>query len=143
MISSVFQRTVAVGWRAFLRIALFAVPMVALCAPAEAKVTITNCLDQKVRICAKDDNSDYATWVADKETKPGENDEYSCDNLCYLWINASCSGDSCKACTDGSVKVDHGVHGGYYRLVSLDTSDKNNYKSSDLEKVDNGTTTCQ
>jgi len=105
-----------------LALAIFVLPWLALADPAEAaKISIINCTETTVKICA--DESDSETIKPDKTKK------FSCKGKCKFYM-IECVGSSCGNCKDivwddedgeNTYKVEGKWSKGEYSLVGLKT----------------------
>jgi hypothetical protein len=105
-----------------------------------AQIDITNCQAKRVKICAYDDSWSDAPNQSRLLGK-GETSHFKCKANCKFWM-LECAEGTCHSCRSGTgYWVDHSWGRGTYHLVSLDlVKDQYSpaYKSSDLEKADDG-----
>lgn len=122
-----------------LALAILVLPWLALVGPAEAaKISITNCTDVKVKMCADENDSEVI--------KPDKVKKFSCKGECKFHL-IECYGDNCGNCKDivwddkggeNVYKMEGQWSKGEYSLVGLETKNGDGggkiYLASNLEE---------
>ena len=109
-----------------------------------AQIDITSCQPKQVRICSLDPaghdlNGDPMWNITDNHIfSEGDTKHFTCDANCKFWISEHCNDGSCSSCLNKGSFLDHSWGKGAYQLIALDKTSSGDYKSADLEKVDEG-----